>query len=122
LQTARRENLSVALSNPSFEVWLLLHRARQAAHMSAVEAKRRCREEFGIPRRNGRRPVFDDSRLGAGWEVAADHARHGRASRSPEAVGSRIRSDELVLAFNPSSNLDELLMAIRAARAGGHRA
>ncbi len=47
LQQARDNGLNVALSNPSFELWLLLHFADQSAYLSRREAlhalKRHCR-------------------------------------------------------------------------------
>jgi hypothetical protein len=43
LRLADQETISVALSNPCFELWLLLHFQDQRAHLDAREAKRLCR-------------------------------------------------------------------------------
>lgn len=117
LRTAQSEALRVALSNPCFEVWLLLHHSPQGAPMTSRDAKRRCSDSFGIPKRNGRRPTFEDERLGSDWQVAARHARLGRGRLVGH--GQPDSSSELrVLARNPSSNIDELLTAMLHSRAG----
>jgi len=117
LRTAEAEALRVALSNPAFEVWLLLHHGPQAAPLTAQEAKRRCSETFGIPKRNGRRPIFADDRLSGTWETAARHARAGRADVVGD-VRSSASSEVRVAARNPSSNVDELLAELLRSRAG----
>lgn len=115
---ARRNGLFIALSNASFEVWLLMHRQAQGAALSAMEAKRECRKHFGVPLRGGRRATFDDPRLGATWETAREHARTSRQQIARDLDRPNLDSPGLVLERNPASNFDELLTAMRAARAG----
>ena len=41
LQLARREGIRLAISNPSFEYWYLLHYQDQTGHLTRQEARRR---------------------------------------------------------------------------------
>jgi hypothetical protein len=118
LETARREGLRIALSNPCFEIWLLLHAGEQDAPLNAREAKRRLRRVLRAGR--GWRPGFDDPRLGADWRRAARRALRGREAGRLER-GTPSESWELVLMRNPSSNLDELLHVMQRARPGSDR-
>src|SRR2546421_8637367 len=46
MQQARAHGFSVAFSNPSFELWVLLHFRDQRAHLSRQEAARLVRQEI----------------------------------------------------------------------------
>ena len=46
LQQARANNIGLAVSNPCFELWLLLHFRAQNAHIERAEARTACREHM----------------------------------------------------------------------------
>lgn len=48
LDLARARSISVAVSNPNFELWLLLHVRDQQAHLTKDEARRAARDELGV--------------------------------------------------------------------------
>jgi len=94
--------LDVALSHPTFEVWLLLHHGDVRGALHSAEAKRRVAAQ-------GETAV-------AHWPLAAERASRIRmeavpAVQTPHPV-------KLVLATNPSTNVDELvqLLADEAAK------
>lgn len=106
---AHSQQFNVALSNPCFEVWLLLHARDEGKHLTAKEAKRRCRAELAIPGRSKQHCRFDDDRLTKTWKVAAKRA---------QATRRRVARDEklaikpgalVVLKKNPATNVDELI-------------
>lgn len=118
VHAAVQAKIAVAISNPSFELWLLLHCRPEAAHLTAPEAKRRCDTELGIPGARRRYAEFDDPRLGSGWTVAAGHAKSGRARVARDLGLDAPCSHDAVLAGNPASNLDDLIVAMRDSRPG----
>lgn len=69
-QRADRENIFVAVSNPCFELWLLLHFFRQQGFISNKEAKRKIKNYLSIS--NGR---IDHSPLHSHQEEAVLHAQ-----------------------------------------------
>lgn len=46
LQQARANNISLAISNPCFELWLLLHFQDQRAHLRRDQARAACRKHM----------------------------------------------------------------------------
>lgn len=110
--------LKIGLSNPCFEVWLLLHRAEQHSSMTAKKAKERCERLLGIPGPQEEPPQFDDPRLGATWETAAENAEKCRKRVVHDENLADTRPALVVLARNPGSNLDELFQTLDAARPG----
>lgn len=116
---ASDSDVQPALSNPSFEIWLLLHVDRQGASMTAGQAKQRCASELNIPGPQNRPAVFDDPRLVNGQDTAAANARRDReAIAVDEGLSGDTPQYIVVLARNPASNVDELIQAMTRARAG----
>jgi RloB-like protein len=89
--TAESARMRPALSNPCFEVWLLLHAGQEASHLDAVAAKKRCRDDLGIPGPGKKPAVFDDPRLTAPWSSAAEHADARRKQIRADEVSNRTR-------------------------------
>ncbi|HYR11651.1 MAG TPA: RloB family protein, partial [Longimicrobium sp.] len=98
LAEAERGGIHVAVSNPCFELWLLLHFVEQTAHLSTRQARDRLRKHLPGYDKHVR---FDD--LSAGY---ADALRRGVAlDRRHEEAGSP--------GGNPSSGMHQLTERIR---------
>ncbi len=48
LHLAEAHNIHVALSNPNFELWILLHHRGQTAALTKNDARRAVRDELGV--------------------------------------------------------------------------
>ncbi len=46
IESARKSGVSVAWSNPCFELWPILHRSDQTASLTSEQAERQCEELF----------------------------------------------------------------------------
>lgn len=95
---AARSNVQLAVSNPCFELWLLLHFSDQAAHLSARQARDRLRKH--IPG-YGKHIRFDD--VSAGY---ADAVRRAQALEVRHAAAGAHGA-------NPSTDVHRLTERIR---------
>lgn len=91
--SAAEKGISVAVSNPCFELWLVLHHQEQAAYIDRKAAQRRAIELTGCGK-SLTRPALDD--LVAKYPAAADRAK--RLDLKHHDDGSPARS-------NPSSDV-----------------
>lgn len=99
---AKQHNLNIALSNPCFELWALLHFGEQDAPISRKQAQRNLAKV--MPSYNhDRNPVFDFSLLRERHSTAVANAVRGRENRDREGAE----------AGNPSCNVDQLMEEIR---------
>jgi hypothetical protein len=95
---ANDHGVLVALSNPNFELWLLLHRRDQTGALTKDEAARAVRREVGI----------DKAISPASMEVLiAAHSDAARRAASLDAMHVRNSSDG-----NPSSGVPQLIEEI----------
>ncbi|MDG4830911.1 RloB family protein [Solwaraspora sp. WMMD1047] len=99
IQLARAHRIKLAISNPCFELWLILHFTDQTAFLTTAEAERRSRKLDGRPgkRISGHRYV--ELRRGAVRRAEALSRLHAKNQ-------TRFPDD------NPSSTFHELLAAI----------
>lgn len=105
--------IRVAVSNPCFEIWLLLHAKDRGAHLSATQAKRLLESELGIPGPHKEPAAFDDARLKDDWRAAAVRA-DGRRRRivEDEGLDEGEHPCRVVLAGNPATCVDRLIPAL----------
>ena len=102
LQTARDRQISVAFSNPCFELWLVLHVTDQTAYIERNEIQKRC-EQLGLTRGKNIVPdAFDQ--LQHGYTEAKRRARS--LDRMHKVNGSPDKS-------NPSSDVWRLVDRLR---------
>lgn len=99
-QHARDNHVQVAISNPSFELWLLLHFVSQTAFLTRDEARRRLRQHLvgydkTLPSLDLLEGRFADARARAN---ALDRKHEGDGTRFPDN--------------NPSSGVSRLIDAI----------
>lgn len=99
LALAERHGVRVAVSNPCFELWLILHFADHTAHVSTETAERMSRRLEG---REGKR--IDGERYMEHRATAA--ARAESLTRRHERDGTTFPDD------NPSSSMGALLAAV----------
>lgn len=100
-QQARDNGISVAVSNPCFELWALLHFQEQRGHIERHEVQRLCRHH--MPRYDKRLPC--ETLLGAYQEavhraIALEQWHHGRGTDGN----------------NPSTGVHKLTEIMREAR------
>jgi hypothetical protein len=96
---AQEHGIRLAISNPCFELWLILHFKDQTAFLTTAEAERRSRQ-------------FDGR---AGKRIDADNYMQRRAAATKRAVALALRHQKDGTVFpddNPSSSMYELLAAI----------
>lgn len=101
VQLAQAHGISLAVSNPCFELWLILHYSDQSAFMSTAEAEKQSRK---LDDRDGKRidaATYLPHRLVAAQRASALAERHRRN-------GTEFPQD------NPSSTMFELLVATQA--------
>ncbi|SCL38638.1 RloB-like protein [Micromonospora pallida] len=99
VQLATRHGIRLAISNPCFELWLILHFTDQTAFLTTTEAERRSRKLDGRPGKRIDGPRYAELRKVAARRAATLDRRHA-------ANQTRFPAD------NPSSTMYELLMAI----------
>ncbi len=102
IHEARQSDIGVALSNPCFELWLVLHYEDQSAHLERNEAQRRA-QQLGAVDAKRLRPGNTETLL-AGYDDAKQraqtlHERHVANGSDP--------------ATNPSTNVWELIEQLR---------
>jgi len=101
VQLARDHNIRLAISNPCFELWLILHFEDQTAFLDTDEAEGRSRKLDG---RSGKR-------INADQYIPHRHAAALRAS----SLSCRHERDQTLFPHdNPSSTMSDLLTAISA--------
>lgn len=98
LDLAAAHDIHIALSNPNFELWILLHHRNQTAALSKDDARRAVRAEMGI----------EKSLPPAALEVLFARHREAAARASElEAMHGRNRSDG-----NPSTQVPQLIASL----------
>lgn len=98
---ARDNGVHLAISNPCFEIWLILHHRNQTAHLSTDEAIRLRRQLDGSDGKH-----LDGATYMAGRKDATRRATALRKKHIGD--GTRFPQD------NPSSSFDELVALIDA--------
>lgn len=101
---ARNENIPIAMSNPAFELWLILHHKDQRAHLDTHEAILERRKTDGSIDKH-----LDPAKYMPYRSIAASRAQALRYRH--------IEDDSHTPHDNPSSNVDELVAAIERKRA-----
>lgn len=97
-QLAANEAVNLAVSNPCFELWLLLHLADHAAHLTAAQAGRLVRKHL---------PAYDKH-----LRFHDFAAGYGDAVRRAESLGRRL-ADAGRTDGNPSTGVHRLTERIR---------
>ncbi|MGH3772322.1 MAG: RloB family protein [Pseudonocardiaceae bacterium] len=101
VQSARDHNIRLAISNPCFELWLILHFEDQTAPLSTDEAENRSRKLDG---RSGKRINVDQY----------IPRRHAAAQRASSLSCRHERNQTSFPHDNPSSTMSDLLTTISA--------
>jgi RloB-like protein len=99
IQLARANRIRLAISNPCFELWLILHLQDHTAFLDTAAAERRSRQLDGRPGKRIDAAVYLPLRRVAGERAARLAVRH-------ERNGTAFPRD------NPSSTMFELLRAV----------
>jgi hypothetical protein len=99
IQLAEKYGIHLAISNPSFELWLILHFEDQFSHLNTSEAERKSRK---FDNRTNKR-INPDQYM---------RLRQTAARRAEKLVEHHARNDTLFPDNNPSSTMNELLRAI----------
>ncbi|MFF5772598.1 RloB family protein [Streptomyces californicus] len=103
LGLARKHDVSVALTNPCFELWLMLHFADVTRYSTSASAQRDL-EKLGICGYTAARKHVEYDALRAGYDEARKRAQ---ALRQGAAEGHR---------KNPWTDVDVLIESLREAR------
>ncbi|SDD65442.1 RloB family protein [Actinokineospora iranica] len=99
MRLAREHDIKLAVSNPCFELWLILHHADQSAFLDTKAAERRSREL--------------DGRAGKRIDAAAYLPHRQAASKRASVPAERHARDQTAFPHdNPSSTMGDLLAAI----------
>lgn len=106
LKLARQHGVQVALTNPCFELWLLLHFKDISGYCTSAEAQR------ALERLDACGYSVDRKHL----EYESLRAGHGRAEQRAQALRERTTKG---YADNPWTDVDRLVGRLRAARYGG---
>jgi hypothetical protein len=99
IQLADLHGIRLAISNPCFELWLILHYEKQTAFMNTKAAERKSRSLDGRP----------------GKRISAEHYMKNRrvaSQRAMELTNLHMQNDSLFPRNNPSSTMWNLLAAI----------
>jgi hypothetical protein len=100
---ARKENIPIAMSNPAFELWLLLHHKDHQGHLDTHQAVQERRKFDGSSDKH-----LDPTKYLPFRSVAAGYAQALRRRH--------IRDGNHTPHDNPSTNVDELIAAIERKR------
>ena len=103
-ETAQREGIKLALSNPCFEYWLLLHLER-SAHGYSSTAKLRNDLNRAWKKTFGKAYEKNNHRI---YEKLASR-RDGAVANAREMLKSDVDSENGVVARNPSTNVYRLV-------------
>lgn len=99
-QMARDNGVRLAVSNPCFETWLILHHRYHTGHLSTDEAIQLRRELDGSDSKHLDGPLY--------MELAPDAIRHAQSLRDKhQRDGTNFPED------NPSSSVDQFVTHIR---------
>ena len=101
VRLAKAKGISLAISNPCFELWLILHRESQTAFLDTEKAERRSRKLDGR----------DGKRIDAASYLPD---RHAAARRAAELTHRHEQNQTAFPRDNPSSTMYELLIAVQA--------
>jgi hypothetical protein len=107
LVLARRGGVRGAVTNPCFELWLLLHLRDVTAHQTSEAAQAALEREAGCGYTAKRKHLDYDALVGPGAVRHADARKRAVALRARNADGRRA---------NPWTNVDELVEILRTAR------
>jgi RloB-like protein len=99
IELAREHGVNLAISNPNFELWIILHHRDQTAEVSKDDTRRAVRDEFGIEKALTPEFVAD---LNERYPQAAERAE--QLDRMHERNGTE---------GNPSTGLPQLIEALR---------
>jgi len=106
IRLATRHGIRLAVSNPCFELWLILHFQDQTAFLTTAEAERRSRKL--------------DGRAGKRLDPTPYLQRRQAAARRAALLAQRHLRDQTSFPNdNPSSTMHELLAAVEPAVAPG---
>jgi hypothetical protein len=108
IDSAKRSKISVAISNPCFEIWLLWHKESREGYTTSDVAQRRC-QEIGITDADDGKDIQDvDNLVLNHYEAAKERASNMEAAHDRNlAATPEVR--------NPSSGVFKLVDAIFAA-------
>ncbi|MEV5198866.1 RloB family protein [Streptomyces sp. NPDC053720] len=106
LKLARQHGVEVALSNPCFELWLLLHFKDMSGYCTSAAAQR------ALERLDTCGYSVDRKHL----EYGSLRAGHGQAEQRAQVLRQRATKGH---ADNPWTDVDRLVGLLRAARYGG---
>lgn len=107
MRLARRNGVKIALTNPCFELWVLLHFADVTAYATSSQAQKRL-EEYDVCGYSVRRKHLDYESLRDRFDDARNRARSLRA-----------RAEDLPpVRSNPWTDVDLLVEILREARHG----
>jgi hypothetical protein len=103
MNLAQEHNLNIALSNPCFEIWGLLHFSEQNAPLHRKDAQRNL-TTYMTSYSHSKNPIFDFELLKTRYMDAVTNAKRGLANRTSEGC----------IAGNPSTNVYLLMEEIRS--------
>lgn len=109
LELAEAHGIRLAISNPCFELWLILHFEDQSSFLSTDQAERRSRRLDGRPGKRIDPDAYLTRRTIAVQRASALSMKHAR-------VGTAFPND------NPSSGMGDLLAAIETGLITAHEA
>ena len=108
IDSARRSKISVAISNPCFEIWLLWHRESREGYTTSDVAQKRC-QEIGITDADDGKHIQDvDSLVKNDYRTAKERASHVEALHDRNQTATP--EDR-----NPSSGVYKLVDSVFAA-------
>ncbi|MFF3765701.1 RloB family protein [Streptomyces sp. NPDC001922] len=116
LRLARGGAVNVALSNPCFEIWILLHFKDITAYLTSGQAQRLLENEPGCAGYSTARKHLDYASLRALHGVAQSRAQRLRSRAEAESEGNPRAVNPRTV--NPWTDVDVLVEALRDARNG----
>ncbi len=108
IDSARRSNISVAISNPCFEIWLLWHKESREGYTTSDDAQQRCKQIGITDPQAGKHIQNVDDLIESDYETARERAVKVDA-------GHERNNTSTPEGRNPSSGVYQLIEAIFAA-------
>lgn len=102
LQLAQSREIHLAISNPCFEFWYLLHYREHAAHLTRREAHRLLRTH-----------IADYEKANKLWPVPLEPLTAAAIHRAKQ-LARRVETEGLQLHTNPCTNVSELVESLLA--------